>query len=104
MQSNDAMPLVIVIVLVVSGLNFFWKYCTHLLNLIYSFPGKFFQTEAEKKEEFNPKPKAVILSSADPIFNNARDLNFNAVGPYLSKKVRVFRDFTEIRKRSRLLL
>jgi len=57
-------------------------------NNMTSFPGKFFQTEAEKNEELSPKAKAVILSSADPIFNNARDLNFNAVGPYLSKKAR----------------
>ena len=57
-------------------------------NNAATFPGKSFLSEEEQaQQESEIKPKQILLNSNDTIYNVARDVNFNALGPFLGKKV-----------------
>ena len=59
-------------------------------NNAATFPGRAFLSEEEKEQQEEIKPKQILLTSNDSIYNIARDLNFNALGPFLGKKVSIF--------------
>ena len=56
-------------------------------NNTATFPGRSFLSEEELAQQEDIKPKQILLTSNDSIYNTARDLNFNALGPFLGKKV-----------------
>lgn len=58
-----------------------------ITNNTATFPGKRFLNEEEQDTAEDVKDKQILLTSSDTIFNVARDLNFNAIGPFLGTKV-----------------
>ena len=52
-----------------------------------TFPGRAFLSDEEQTQQEDVKPKLTMLTSTDTIYNVVRDLNFNAIGPFLKRKV-----------------